>query len=85
MDGHEAMRRTYGRMFQELTALHAWVPRRIAMGNYVIDEEMVSGFPNGAIYCATAIYEVKDGRIANVWFIDGGQVNAPAPATPPAD
>lgn len=84
MEDHEAMRRTYGRMFQELTGLHARVPNRIAMGNYVIDEEIVSGFPNNATYRATAIYEVKDGRIANVWFIEGGQVDTPVPADPAA-
>lgn len=71
--GHAAMRRIYGRMFAEVPDLHARVPRRIAMGNHVIDEEVVTGLPAGATMTATAIYEVTDGFISRVWFIEGGQ------------
>lgn len=71
-EGHAALRQVYGRMFTQLPHLHAQVPRRIAMGNYVIDEEIVTGLPEGRTLKATAIYEVRDGLIARVWFIDGG-------------
>ncbi len=80
--GHEAMRRTYQGMFTELPDLHARVPRRIVVGNYVIDEEIVSGLPDGQVFQATAIYEVSDGRISRVWFIEGGPMSSPPePAT----
>ncbi|WP_447726189.1 amidohydrolase family protein [Sphingomonas koreensis] len=70
--GHDALRQVYGRLFAQLPDLHAQVPRRIAMGNYVIDEEIVTGLPDGRVLNATAIYEVRDGLISRVWFIDSG-------------
>lgn len=69
MAGHAAMRERYGRLFSRVPTLHAQVPRRIVSGNYVIDEEVVTGLPNGATVRATAIYEVRDGLISRVWFI----------------
>lgn len=70
--GHAALRQVYGRMFTQLAGLHAQVPRRIVMGDYVIDEEVVTGLPEGRTISATAIYEVRNGLISRVWFIDGG-------------
>jgi hypothetical protein len=81
VDGRAAMRSDYERLFAETPALHAEVPQRIVMGNHVIDEEVVTGLPGGRTVRATAIYEVRDGLIANVWFIDPGA--APAPAAQP--
>lgn len=80
--GHEVMRGIYGPRFADRPALHARVPRRIAMGDYVIDEEVVTGLPNGATATATAIYEVKDGLITRVWFIDGGMQRSEAAPQP---
>lgn len=70
-EGHAALRQVYGRMFQQMPDLHARVQRRIAMGNHIIDEEIVTGLPEGRTLSATAIYEVRDGLISRVWFIDG--------------
>ena len=83
MDGHVAMRETYGPMYEQLPQLHAEVPRRITMGDFVIDEEIVTGLPGGVTIRATAIYEIKDGLIRRVWFIDGGE--RPATATAAAE
>ncbi len=68
MQGHAAMRRQYGGMFERAPALHARVPRRIVSGNYVIDEEIVSGLPEGRTIRGVAVYEVRDGLITRVWF-----------------
>lgn len=73
LQGHEAMRRDYGRLFAATPDLHAYVPRRIATGDYVIDEEIVTGVPGGATVRATAIYEVRDGLITRVWFIQADE------------
>lgn len=70
--GHAALRQVYGGMFSKLPELHAHVPLRRVIGNYIIDEEVVSGLPGGRVLKATAIYEVSDGLISRVWFIDGG-------------
>ena len=80
MEGHAAMREVYGRMFAELPDLHAHIPRRIVTGNHVVDEEIVTGLRGGARATGTAIYELRDGRISRVWFIDG---EAPAPRSRP--
>jgi imidazolonepropionase-like amidohydrolase len=71
MRGHEEMRRIYGGMFAGAADLHAQVPTRIVAGNYVIDEEVVTGLPGGRTIRGTAIYEVRDGLIARVWFLGG--------------
>jgi hypothetical protein len=71
LQGHAAMRREYELLFAENPALHAQVPRRIIVGNHVIDEEVVTGLPGGNTIRATAIYEVLDGLISRVWFIGG--------------
>ena len=42
---------------------------RIVLGRFVIDQERATGLPGGRMLDAVAIYEVIDGKIANVWFI----------------
>lgn len=71
-EGHVGLHQVYGRMFEQLPNLHARVLRRIVVGDHVIDEEIVTGLPEGRTLSATAIYEVRDGRISRVWFIYGG-------------
>jgi hypothetical protein len=69
MDGLEAMRGQYGPMFRDSPQLRAEIPRRIVAGDYVVDEEdisgmVVAGFPP-AMH-AVAIYRVRDGLIHDV-------------------
>lgn len=68
--GTEAMRVSYGRMFTGAPALHVRIAERIVQGSFVIDHEVVTGVPGSdAPLTAVAIYEVRAGRIQNVWFI----------------
>jgi hypothetical protein len=69
MDGLEAMRGQYGPMFRDSPQLRAEIPCRIVAGDYVIDEEdisgmVVAGFP--PTMHAVAIYRVRDGLIHDV-------------------
>jgi len=69
MDGLEAMRAQYGPMLRDSSQLRAEIPRRIVAGDYVIDEEdisgmVVAGFPRTVH--AVAIYRVRDGLIHDV-------------------
>ena len=69
MDGLEAVRGQYGPMFRDSPQLRADIPRRIVAGNYVIDEEDISGmvaagFPR-AMH-AVVVYRVRDGLIHDV-------------------
>ena len=69
MEGKEAMRNGYGGMFKQLPDLHAKLVNRMVLGNTVIDQEYVTGFPNDRVIQAIAVYKVKDGIITEVRFI----------------
>jgi len=57
----------YGAFFENTPDLHCEIKNRIVIGNKVIDEELVT--INGEIFKAIAIYEVENGQIAKVTFI----------------
>ena len=65
--GLEAMRKTYGRMFEREPDRKAKIAKRIVQGDYVIDHEVVTG--GNREFKAVAIYLVKDGKIVTVWFL----------------
>ncbi len=67
--GLEQLRESYSQLFARAPDLHATVTNRIVQGNFVIDHERVTGIPDVGQIEAVAMYEVRDGRIANVWFI----------------
>ena len=67
--GKEAMRKDYSSMFKDLPELHCEIKNRIVNGNFVIDQESVSGMRKGQKVEATAIYEIKDGKIIKVYFL----------------
>ena len=62
------MRSTYSQMFKNTPELHCELVNRIVQGDTVIDRERVTGF-GGKPLEATAIYKIKDGKIAKVYFI----------------
>jgi hypothetical protein len=75
--GIEKLRKTYTQMFAMTPNIKAEVTSRIIQGNYVIDKEKLTGIPrppndtSRKDITATAIYEIKDGLITKVWFING--------------
>jgi len=66
-EGQKAMRERYDNFFKNTPDLHAFIKKRIVIGNKVIDEEQIT--INGKIYNAVAIYEVENGKIKKVTFI----------------
>lgn len=66
-EGKEAMRKGYAEWFKNVKDLRAFIKKRIVIGNKVIDEEQVTA--NGQIFNAVAIYEVENGKITKVTFI----------------
>ena len=66
-EGKDAMRKGYSEWFDSVKDLRAFVKKRIVLGNKVIDEEQVTA--NGEIFNAVAIYEVENGKITKVTFI----------------
>ncbi len=68
MQGIEAMRARYGRLFERAPELHAEIPQRIVLGNYVIYREQVHIRKGEPLLNVIAIYEVKGDLIHRVWF-----------------
>jgi hypothetical protein len=69
MSGRDQMRDRYGRLFERSPDLHAEILTRIRVGSYVVDEERVTGRPDGDMH-AVAIYRLDDeGLIDRVRFL----------------
>jgi hypothetical protein len=72
MDGLEAMRGQYGPLFRDSPELRVELPRRMAAGDHVIDEEDISGFILAGFpptMHAVVVYRVRDGLIHDVVFL----------------
>lgn len=67
--GQEQMRQAYSRLFKEAPNIKAKVSKRIVQGEFVIDQEIVTGLPGDQKVTAVAIYQVHGGKITNVWFV----------------
>jgi uncharacterized protein (TIGR02246 family) len=64
--GKEAIRQLYGQLFRQSPDLHARIAARIAVGDYVIDEEQASGMVFEGMPAqlhAAAVYRVAEGKI----------------------
>lgn len=65
--GQEEMRKGYSGYFESTPDLHCEIKNRIVIGNKVIDEEYITA--NGNSFSAVAVYEVENGKISKVTFI----------------
>lgn len=66
-EGKKPMTAQYRTLFENTPDLHCAIKNRIVIGNKVIDEESVTA--NGVTESAVAIYEVENGKISKVTFI----------------
>ena len=70
MEGADAVRGAYGELFANSPELHVEIAMRIRVGEYVIDEEIVTGRrASPDAMRVAAIYHVGDGVIDRVRFI----------------
>ncbi|MEZ4992518.1 MAG: amidohydrolase family protein [Saprospiraceae bacterium] len=67
--GKDNIRPNYQNMFNQIPELHCKLMNRTILGNTVIDQEYVTGFPNGNALEAIAIYKIENHKIAKVYFI----------------
>lgn len=67
--GRDAVRSRYARFFADHAGAHCQLQARIAIGNFVIDQERVTGTARGVLE-GVAIYEVLHQRIQTVHFLD---------------
>jgi len=67
--GRNDLYKKYATLFEKSPDLNYILTNRLVCGNFVIDEELLSGLEPGREVRAIAIYEIKDSLIQNVWFI----------------
>ena len=69
MRGQEALHALYGSLFDATPELHAEVTARLRVGRFIVDEEHVTGAPQGDVR-AIAVYRLgDDGLIERVQFL----------------
>ncbi len=69
MSGKDAMRSTYGSLFERSTDLHCRLVSRIVQGNTVIDQEEVIFHKGEPLLKAIAIYKIQNDKIQEVYFV----------------
>jgi hypothetical protein len=71
MDGTEAVRGRYAKSMSDHPNLHYDIPNRIALGDYVIDEERVSGYSPGGpdVVRAVLVYRFAGDLIAEILIL----------------
>jgi hypothetical protein len=67
--GKEAMRVRYKKSFAN-PDVRATIAKRIVFGNFVIDHEQLTRAPAPGMIEAIAVYEIKDGKIVRVTFLN---------------
>ena len=67
-EGQKAMKKSYKGFFENTPDLKCKILYRIVTGNKVIDHELVTA--NGSTFKAIAVYEVENGLISKVTFIN---------------
>jgi hypothetical protein len=68
----ETMREQYGKLFADSPELRVSIANRIADGNFVIDEEHLSGFHFPGMpteLTGLAVYRVADGKIVRLMLL----------------
>ncbi len=69
MDGAAAVRARYARSMADHPELHYEIPKRIALGQWVVDEERVTGMAGhraGEVMRAVLVYRFEDGLIQEI-------------------
>ena len=72
MDGKAGMRGQYESLFRDSPQLSVAIPNRITAGDFVVDEEDVSGFILAGFpdtMKAVVVYLVRDGLIKDAVFV----------------
>lgn len=69
IEGKDAIRTAFGFLATQPKAFRVEIVRRTVNGPVIVDLERVHGLPPGKhLPDALAVYEVRAGRIARVWF-----------------
>jgi hypothetical protein len=68
MRGREAIRAEYEPFFRDFPSLHGEVVRRISVGGWTVDEEVITGWQADPV-AAVVAYHVADGQIERVLLL----------------
>jgi uncharacterized protein (TIGR02246 family) len=72
MQGRDGMRSMYGPLFRDSPDLAVELARRSMVGDFVVDEENISGFNLEGFppaFSAVVVYRVQDGLIRDAMFL----------------
>jgi len=70
MTGRAAMYESYKKMFESSPNLHCHLASRIVLGEYILDEERVTGRGGSDDEShVVAVYKIEDGLITHVRFL----------------
>lgn len=69
-EGIEHMRKVYTKSFAEKTGIHVEVISMIALGDKVMCYDYVTGLPNAGEAYETVVYQVENGLITNIVYVD---------------
>lgn len=67
--GAQQLRARYREQWSENPRLRVQVADRMVQGNFVVDQQLSVGWADGQDVRVVAVYEVRNGRIQNLWFI----------------
>ena len=68
--GLEHNRRAYAQSFPRHPQLRVEIIELIALGDKVMVHDRVSGLPDGSVVDELTVYEVKNGRIINIMYVE---------------
>ena len=68
--GLEHNRRAYAQSFPHHPQLRVEIIELIALGDKVMVHDRVSGLPDGSVVDELTVYEVKNGRIINIMYVE---------------
>jgi hypothetical protein len=69
VEGKEALRRSTEEWFARAPRARSEVVRRMVMGPFVVDQQRLTGAPDGSPVDVIGIFEVRDSLIRRVWFV----------------
>jgi hypothetical protein len=72
MEGHDALRQTYGPLFTDSPSLSVEIRSRMEVGAFVIDMEHLEGLVSPTlppVLDAGCVYRIEDGKIAAMKFV----------------
>jgi hypothetical protein len=69
--GRDEVERKYKRAFAATPrSVRVEIVGLFALGDLVVSRDRVSGFPDGHVADELALYQVRDGLIQNIWYLE---------------